>query len=83
MDLLESLGSSSGSTDCLSAKTINIQPKGRTVLNNLGSEDVMPNPNKFPICPLEIGRQQSHFRNRILFRIDIDPVSNIIRMLDE
>jgi hypothetical protein len=29
----------------------------RTVLNDLGSEDIMSNPNEFPIRSFEIGRQ--------------------------
>jgi hypothetical protein len=29
----------------------------RTVLNDLGSEDIMSNPNEFPIRSLEVGRQ--------------------------
>lgn len=36
-----------------------------TILNDLSSENVVPDPNEFPIRPLEVCRHQLHLRNSV------------------
>jgi hypothetical protein len=52
-----------------------------TILDHFRSENVVPNPDKLAIPPLEVGAEELHLSDRVFLRVDDHAVPDVVRVL--